>query len=387
MKKFLLTLTAFIVALMAVSCQGQPETDFIVMGDIENVEDDYLILLFKSNHDGSTTTIAVDTLTNGHFEFTAPAETGVQYHVIAPHVGIFPSMSADFYVEPGAEIKITGKDYLTKNWTIRSDVRNQKIYQSYFELVADIYKELQIADLEYRKTNDLAQFMNKTRELNAKADSVLLKWLKAQRKITEPWMDLMSNSSHTANILKEEENLIELRNIWTGVDKKFKDTPKGNRITMALRPQETALNVGDMFPYDTEVHDIQGNRHTLSKFKGKDILVYFSSYGCKPCVEAKEELCEIVGSEKGKLEVIGLNVDTRDVWKARGKENPVPWYDFNELKGEYGLNSRLNAMGIPTFMIVSKEGIILDVWAGYGEGIIQKRIDEYLPRTRNNNVQ
>lgn len=63
---------------------------------------------------------------------SASAETGVQYHVIAPHVGIFPSMALDFYVEPAASIKIQGQDYLTKNWTIKSKVKEQKIYQSNF---------------------------------------------------------------------------------------------------------------------------------------------------------------------------------------------------------------------------------------------------------------
>ena len=115
MKKGFLKLMIVAVSVMAACCQKSSDADFIVRGEIENVEDDYLILFFKSNLDGSTTTIAVDTLKNGRFEFSASAETGVQYHVIAPHVGIFPSMALDFYVEPGASIKIQGQDYLTKN--------------------------------------------------------------------------------------------------------------------------------------------------------------------------------------------------------------------------------------------------------------------------------
>ena len=108
------------------------------------------------------------------------------------------------------------------------------------------------------------------------------------------------------------------------------------------------------------------------------MLLYFNSYGCKPCVESKKELAELADSMKGMIEIIGLNVDARKVWEARGKENPVPWYDFNELKEVYGLSSRLDAMGIPTFMIVSKEGEILDIWAGYRDGIIRERIDAIL---------
>ena len=138
MKKFFLKLMVVAVIMMAACCQKPSDGDFTVTGQIENVEDDYLISFFKSNLDGSTTTIAVDTLKNGRFEFSSPAETGVQYHVIAPHLGIFPSMALDFYVEPGASIKIQGQDYLTKNWTIKSKVKEQKIYQSYFDEVDEL---------------------------------------------------------------------------------------------------------------------------------------------------------------------------------------------------------------------------------------------------------
>lgn len=371
-----------IFALIAVGCQRQLGTDFTVTGNIKNVDDDYLILLFKSNLDGSTTHISADTLKNGCFKFTAPAETGVQYHVVTPHVGVFPSMSLDFYAEPGAEVEITGKDYLIKNWTVKSKVRNQKIYQSYFDQVADIYKELQLVEFEYRKTNDLETFLNESKALNSKIDTVSIKWLKSRRTITEPWMDLMARSSHVANMFKDEKILNELRGIWDGVDERFKVNPKGKEITRALQPHGGTLKVGDMFPYDTDVCDIHGYCRSLSEFKGKSVLLYFNSYGCKPCIYAKKELAELADSMKGLIEVIGLNVDSPDTWKAKGKDNPVPWYDFNEEKGSKGLNLRFETMGIPAFVIVSDEGIILDVWSGYGEGIITERIGKEVSTRR-----
>ena len=154
MKKYYLLLITIIVSLILEGCQNQQETDFMVTGNIENVEDDYIILFFKSNPDGSATTIAVDTLVNGRFEFTAPAETGVQYHIMSPHIGVFPSTNVDFYVEPGANIKITGKNYLTKNWTVKTDVKDQKIYQSYFDEVADC-----LISGEYIKLRELSSLL------------------------------------------------------------------------------------------------------------------------------------------------------------------------------------------------------------------------------------
>ena len=378
MKKLYIGLVAVITALMPVSCHDDKGTDFTVTGELENVEDGCQLLFFKSNLDGSTSTIAIDTLVNGRFEFTAPAETGVLYHIASPQYEIFSSMSVDFYVEPGAEIRIVGEDNFIKNWTVRSRVRNQKIYQSYFDQVADIYRELQLVEFEYRKTKDLDAFLTESRALNSKVDSVSIKWLKSQRKITEPWMDLMARSSHVAKMLKDEKTLIELRSIWDGVGETFKDNPKGKTITMALQPQGVPLKVGDMFPYNTDVHDINGYCRSLSQFKGTHMLLYFNSYRCKPCVEAKKELTELADSMKGIIEIIGLNVDVSDVWKAKGKDNPVPWNDFNEEKESYGLNLRFKTVGIPAFVIISDEGEILDVWSGYREGIIVERINKVL---------
>ena len=151
-----------VAASMMTACsQKSSDADFIVTAKIENVEDGYLILFFKSNLDASTTHIAVDTLKNGRFEFSAPAETGVQYHIVVPHLGIFPSMSVDFYTEPGEEVRIHGNDYLTKNWTVKTNVKDQKIYQSYFDEVADLYKELQLLELQCRKEGRMLEFFDR----------------------------------------------------------------------------------------------------------------------------------------------------------------------------------------------------------------------------------
>ena len=46
MKKFYLILIAAIVALVIVGCQRRQETEFTVIGNVENVDDGYLMLFF-----------------------------------------------------------------------------------------------------------------------------------------------------------------------------------------------------------------------------------------------------------------------------------------------------------------------------------------------------
>ena len=375
MKKVFLKLMVVAVIMMAVCCQKPSDGDFTVTGQIENVEDDYLILLFKSNLDGSRTNIAVDTLKNCRFEFSAPAETGVQYHVIAPHLGIFPSMSVDFYVEPGAEVKITGNDYLTGNWTVKSKVKEQKIYQSYFDEVDELFKELQLLELRCRKEGRSVEYLDLEKPCSAKIDLIRLDWLKNQEQISEPWMDLMLQAVKVARHYNEKDKLKQLQEMWKGVDDDYKTSIKGKNISNILHPDGEPLKVGDAFPYEIEVSDLNGEIRTLSEFEGKAMLLYFSSYSCKPCVAAKKELDSMMSSGDSPVDVVGFNLDTEAVWKSRGLENPVLWHDFNDLKGSYGFNKRFKTQGIPTFVIVSKEGKILDIWAGYRDGIIRERID------------
>ncbi len=378
MKKGFLKLMIVAVSVMAACCQKSSDADFTVSGEIENVEDDYLILFFKSNLDGSTTTIAVDTLKNGRFEFSAPAETGVQYHVIAPHLGIFPSMSVDFYVEPGAEVKITGNDYLTRNWTVKSKVKEQKIYQSYFDEVDELFKELQLLELQCRKEGRSGDYLNLNKPYQANIDSIQLHRLKKQKQISEPWMDLMLLAVKGARHYNEKDNLKQLQELWKEVDDGYKTSIKGKNISNILHPDGEPLKVGDAFPYEIEVSDLNGEIRTLAEFEGKAMLLYFSSYSCKPCVAAKKELDSMISSGDSPVEVVGFNLDTEAKWKSRGLENPVLWHDFNDLKGSHGFNKRFKTQGIPTFVIVSKEGKILDIWAGYRDGTIRERIDAIL---------
>lgn len=368
-----------ILAIVAAGCSVKNnEGSFAVSGKLKNVKDGYMILFFKSNPDGSTATIAVDTLKNGCFEFTAPAEKGVQYHILAPHIGIFPSMSLDFYAEPGVEVEIYGKDYLTRNWEVQNAGKNQKIYQSYFEEVADIFKDLQLLELECRREGRSLDYLRLNKPYHAKIDSISLDWLKSHRKVSEAWMDIMLESAKSAAFSKDKASLNELQQIWKKVAPQHKDSPKGKQVSTVLYPDGEPLKAGDTFPYGTKVYDIDGNEHLLDEFKGKRLLLYFSSHACKPCVGVKMELEEIVRSGKCPVEIVGFNLDGEASWKVGSKSRPVIWPEFNELKGSFGLFRRFETPGVPTFVVVSEDGIILDVWTGARAGMLLDRINEAL---------
>lgn len=375
--KCLIIILAFILS----GCKAQNnDGSFAVSGYLENVEDGYMILFFKSNHDGSTETIAIDTLVNGRFEFTAGAENGVQYHIMAPHTGIFPSMSVDFYAEPGADVEIHGTDYLTKNWEVSNSGKDQKIYQSYFDQVSEVFKDLQTLELECRSKGRSQDYLKLNKPYHEKIDSVRLTWLKKHRRVSNPWMDIMLESAKSAELSNDKKALNELKKIWKRAAPEYKTSPKGKQISIVLYPDGEPLKTGDEFPYETKVYDLKGNGHSLEEFKGKKLMLYFSSHGCKPCTGVKKELEGIVRSGECPIEIIGFNLDGEKTWKAGAEHRPTLWPDFNELKGSHGLFRRFETLVVPTFVAVSEEGIILDVWTGaeIQAGKILERINEAL---------
>ena len=48
--------------------------------------------------------------------------------------------------------------------------------------------------------------------------------------------------------------------------------------------------------------------------------------------------------------------------------------EMNDDEGMYGTFARLGMGGTPTFVLISPEGIITDIWAGYSEGALLERI-------------
>lgn len=365
-----------IICLILSGCHNdREESHFTITGEIKNVEDNYMVILVKSAPgESSAEMIAIDTLVDGRFCFTAPADENAAYRLVTPHVGIFSSMSVEIYTEPGADIKIKGDGYLIKDWMVESKVKNQKIYQSYLSQVAPMLHQMQEMELEYRKMGKSSEYLQANDFLEDQIDDVRLSWLKNQKKLSVPWLDLMYQSSNAAYAYKDQEIQKKLSAIWSNVDPETRESNIGKIISNLLSPSGPTLRVGDRLPMDTRMYDIEGNTHTFNDFMGKPILLYFGSYGCKPCVSAKKDLDELAENRES-LEIIGLNLDNETAWRRKGKVSPVKWHDFNENKGSYGLSSRFETAGIPTFVIVSAEGKIIDIWAGYDEGIITERLD------------
>jgi len=116
---------------------------------------------------------------------------------------------------------------------------------------------------------------------------------------------------------------------------------------------------------DFTLKTLDGQEMTLSKLRGKVVLLDFWATWCAPCREAIPHLINLQKTyqEKG-FEVIGMNVDRGDVETVRRfvKSMDIPYpitLTSEEVSRNYGVT------GLPTTILIDKEGKIRQKLLGF----------------------
>jgi len=126
--------------------------------------------------------------------------------------------------------------------------------------------------------------------------------------------------------------------------------------------------------------DAEGNRRTLADYRGKVVLVDVWATWCPPCRKSLPEVAELQkGGGEGYV-VLPISVDSKgwgDV-KPFLAQNPQLGLRAYVPDGAEGLHPFGEIRGIPTTFIVDREGRVVKTWAGYGEGMAKRALDEAL---------
>lgn len=393
MKKWFLQFLSFCVLALTGACSQNPSVpanEFLIQGQLENVSDSAVIELCV--YDGHLIkTITKDTLVDGRFSLHDTITSGKRELYLMSGSKGFPGLWLNVWVAPGKYIMVTGKDKLLKTWTVESDIpeqmeENRFVKVSFPEQLEVLNYTAQEYDLMRTMFEDHAdneelqkadwQQIDSLRKLKEPLEQVILKkeldYLKTAP-ISSVWLNKYLMNASRLQWDKENPFIPEIKALYDRLSAADKETTTGKSITEYMN-LETEVSVGDKM-VDGDLYDPAGNLRHLSEFTDQYILLDFWSMGCGPCVQSIPEMEEIIELYKDKLAVVGISSDSKEDWKKYVTEKNMSGNQWNELRKEQtGLAARYGVTGIPHYVLISPEGIILDVWGGYGPGSLKSKL-------------
>ena len=132
--------------------------------------------------------------------------------------------------------------------------------------------------------------------------------------------------------------------------------------------KEPTLSLAPNFTLQT----LDGQEITLSKLKGKVILLDFWATWCAPCRESIPHLIQLNKTyQKDGLEVIGMNLDRGDMDIVRHfvKSMDIPYpivITSQDVERSYGVT------GLPTTILIDREGKIREKIVGFSSEITKQ---------------
>ena len=371
------------------SCQA-PEGEFVIYGELQNVPDGSVLELLRP--DGKVMfRITSDTVVDGKFVLkdTITSSKPRKLYLTARSKG-FSNSLVNIWVKSGTCVKITGEDCLFPLWSIESDVPEQQVESEFSKLALN--ERRQMLKYSTERSDLIAAHPNMDFDQSdiKKLDSLLKLYLPLYDSIALQELNYMKEAPVTAVWLDRYATYVPflqwnksfghedlIRSLYDRMSEADRATEEGQLITAYLNLPEV-VNVGDQM-VDGDLYDLEGNARHLSEFKGKYILLDFWSQGCGPCLQSFPELKEVSEMYKDSLEIVSISMDTKESWSDFVERKGLTGNQWNEFaKGTTGLAAVYQVKGIPRYVMISPEGIVVAMWSGYGPGSIKKKMQQLI---------
>lgn len=343
----------------------------VITGHGPALPEEYVVRLVKWE-DGHGDYVATDTIVNGQFRFEIPVGEGLSIFSLIFNYHAFPSMSHKLYLTSGAKVDIDAVDNYSYTWPVKSNVTEQAEYELFINHSKDLWTERQKANIEYNKSRNIDAFQ-KSDSITRLIELRNLELLKT-RPVGTIWLDKAMALAKMSDRLKIDTE--DLKSMYATLDDSIKNSEIGRAIYGYLY-SDSPIGISDKFP-DTEFHDLDGNVHKFTEFQGKWCLVDFWNSGCSPCIQALPELHALKEKYPEKLELVSLSIDSENIWRQASEKLHLIGNNWNEGKGDYGIFRRLGTHAYPTFLVIAPDGTIKDIWLGFSEGSLKRRVGFYL---------
>jgi thiol-disulfide isomerase/thioredoxin len=368
----------------------------MIQGQATGLDPEEMITAVLFQHEGGVGKgIQIDTLRNGRFSFRLDSLAEADHYMIMlfrPRQGYVDVINygPEIYLEPGAFVRIKGEGKHFRTARIDSPVKDQKLRQLFLKKMSqedwnaldEIQAHRNLVVNEFYYGEDLTQEQKDSLRMEAQQDldasheisdrlsQQVLKILETEQ-IGTFALDRILSLAHQVSLGKKEYREAVLR-LYERLSNEQKTSRAGMETLNYLNPVKTVSSGSPVPSY--EYFDKNGKSVRISDFAGKWVLVDFWSSGCGPCIKSVPELSAVSNEFKEKLAVVSISLDSENPWKEASREHGIFWNDWNDPKGTSGSVRAFGTNGIPTFVIVSPEGIIVDIITGYSEGLLRNKV-------------
>ncbi len=104
----------------------------------------------------------------------------------------------------------------------------------------------------------------------------------------------------------------------------------------------------------------------------------FTNAICQPCVESLKELFEVYNKYGSNITIVSFFTSSyKSYWISYVNDKGIPWVSLLDGHGFMSHTAiKYGVRGVPTFFIIDSNDKVVDLWAGYHEGIIEERLSE-----------
>ena len=202
-----------------------------------------------------------------------------------------------------------------------------------------------------------------------------------------------------SNKIQKQESIgfyDKYQEVYQNFAKEIKTSEEGKLMSEKLRYFKQS-NIGSLAP-DFNVKDINGNMLILSAFRGNAyVLLDFWASWCAPCINDQKYLKKIYNKfSKYDFEIISISRDTnQEEWgKSILKNKTNIWRQVRILSDlntcgiilaekDRSIDVNYFVMGIPHYVLIDKNGIIVGKWKNSGDLNMQE-LEQKLSKTFEN---
>jgi len=354
------------IGILNTSLSQKLNNEFVLTGKLTG-QNDGLIYLFYSDKENKRVKDS-SVLVNGNFSFRGNISEPTMAYLQLKEEKRNELNSGSIFLEPSemnADIKL--------NDFRKARVKGSDTHRQYMAL-ADSKKPV---EAKYQKQLDSLR-TEKDHEKNAEIRERLAPYFAEMdqqdyiffKKHPQSYVTVYMMRFHVSDL-----SIDSLQAVYDRLGEKLQQTADGKNLAEEIQKLRGG-SPGSMAK-DFSATDINGNKLSLSEFKGKYVLLDFWASWCVPCRKGNPHLKELYAKYKEKgIEFVGVSDDDRnpEAWRKAVEKDGLPWRHvlrgldmqkrLNGLPNETEISDRFGIHELPTKILIDPTGMII---GRYGE--------------------